>query len=84
MRILVPGRMPYRDLPGCDIHGMIRSTREVLTGESLETLQSEIRLPGYADLPMYEEWLPLKVAGVYRTLMEKSHFDLRPDVDAEP
>lgn len=28
---IVLGRMPYRDLIGYDIHGMIRSTREVLT-----------------------------------------------------
>lgn len=27
---IVVGRMPYRDLPGYDIHGMIRSTREAL------------------------------------------------------
>lgn len=28
---IVIGRMPYRDLPGYDIEGMIRSTREVLS-----------------------------------------------------
>jgi glyoxylase-like metal-dependent hydrolase (beta-lactamase superfamily II) len=114
---IVVGRMPYRDLPGYDIHGMIRSTREVLAGEpfelfvgghaetgtradverslgylealydavrdgmlagaSLATLQAEITLPEYADLRMYEEWLPLNVAGVHRTLTDMSYFDRR-------
>jgi glyoxylase-like metal-dependent hydrolase (beta-lactamase superfamily II) len=117
---IVLGRMPYRDLPGYDIHGMIRSTREVLAGppfellvgghaeigtraeverslgylealydavrdgmlagRSLKKLQAEIRLPEYADLAMYEEWLPLNVAGVYRTLVDLSYFDRRPDI----
>jgi glyoxylase-like metal-dependent hydrolase (beta-lactamase superfamily II) len=121
---IVLGRMPYRDLPGYDIHGMIHSTREVLAGEpfdllvgghaetgtradvvlylgylealygavrdgmlagkSLETLQAGIRLPDYADLRMYEEWLPLNVAGVYRTLVDMSYFDRRTDVPAAP
>ena len=120
---IVIGRMPYRDLLGYDIHGMIRSTREVLAGEpfdlfigghadtgtrkdvkrylsylealyaavrdgmlagkTLERLQSEIRLPEYADLRMYEEWLPLNVAGVYKTLVEMSYFNFRPDIDVE-
>jgi len=120
---IVIGRMPYRDLLGYDINGMIRSTREVLAsepfdlfigghadtgtrkdverylrflealygavrdgmlaGKTLETLQSEIRLPEYADLRMYEEWLPLNVAGVYKTLVEMSYFNFRPDIDVE-
>ena len=120
---IVVGRMPYRDLLGYDIHGMIRSTREVLdgpdfdlfvgghaeagtradverylsylealyaavrdgmlAGKTLETLQAEIRLPEYADLRMYDEWLPLNVAGVYETLVETSYFNFRPDLDAE-
>ena len=120
---IVVGRMPYRDLLGYDVHGMIRSTREVLDGpgfdlfvgghaeagtredverslgylealyaavrdgmlegKTLETLQAEIRLPEYADLRMYEEWLPLNVAGVYETLVETSYFNFRPDLDAK-
>jgi hypothetical protein len=120
---IVIGRMPYRDLLGYDIHGMIRSTREVLAGnpfdlfvgghadtgtrkdvkrylgylealyaavrdgmlagKTLKTLQAEIRLPDYADLRMYEEWLPLNVAGVYKTLVEMSYFNFRPDIDVE-
>lgn len=120
---IVVGRMPYRDLPGYDIHGMIRSTREVLAGpdfslfvgghaeagtredverylgylealyaavrdgmlagQTLETLQAEVRLPEYADFRMYDEWLPLNVAGVYETLIDMSYLDLRPDIDAE-
>ncbi len=120
---IVVGRMPYKDLPGYDIHGMIRSTREVLAevpfdlfigghaetgtredverylrylealyarvrdgmlaGKDLETLQNQVRLPEYADLRMYEDWLPLNVAGVYRTLMDASYFDLRGDLDAD-
>jgi glyoxylase-like metal-dependent hydrolase (beta-lactamase superfamily II) len=117
---IVIGRMPYQDLPGYDIHGMIRSTREVLAaepfslfvgghadtgtredverylaylealyaavrdgmlaGKSLATLQDEIRLPAYRDLRMYDEWLPLNVQGVYRTLQDMSYLDRRDDV----
>lgn len=120
---IVVGRMPYRDLPGYDIHGMIRSTRAVLDGEpfdlfigghaeagtredvarylnyledlyaavrngmlegkTLDTLQTEIRLPAYSDLRMYDEWLPLNVAGVYKTLVQMSYFNFRPDINAE-
>lgn len=120
---IVLGRMPYKDLLGYDIHGMIRSTREVLAGppfdlfigghaeagtrkdvehylgylealyaavrdgmlqgKTLKTLQAEIRLPAYSHLPMYEEWLPLNVAGVYKTLVEISYFNFRPEIDAE-
>lgn len=117
---IVLGRMPYKDLQGYDIHGMIRSTREVLeevpfeilvgghaqigsrkevqrylnyletlyaavrkgmlAGKDLNTLQAEIRLPEYANLPMYTEWLPLNIAGVYRTLVETSYFNFRKDI----
>ena len=120
---IVVGRMPYRDLLGYDIHGMIRSTREVLDGpdfalfvgghaeagtredvarylgyldalyaavrdgmlegKTLDTLQAEIRLPAYADLRMYDAWLPLNVKGVYDTLVEQSYFDFRPDLETE-
>lgn len=120
---IVVGRMPYRDLLGYDVHGMIRSTREVLdgpdfdlfvgghaeagtredverylgylealyaavrdgmlAGKTLETLQAEIRLPEYADLRMYDEWLPLNVEDVYDTLVETSYFNFRSDLDAE-
>lgn len=114
---VVLGRMPYKDLPGYDIAGMIRSTREILNevpfdtfvgghaemgdrkdvqhylnyletlyakviegmlaGKSLGDLQKEIRLPAYEDLKMYEEWLPLNIAGVYRTLNDMSYIDRR-------
>jgi len=117
---IVLGRMPYKDLQGYDINGMIRSTRDVLAGppfdlfigghgdagsradverylgylealygavrdgmlagKTLETLQAEIRLPAYADLRMYDEWLPMNIAGVYRTLVDMSYFKLRPDL----
>ena len=120
---IVLDRMPYRDLLGYDIHGMIRSTREVLAeknfdlfigghaqegtredverylaylealyaavrdgmlaGKDLPTLQAEIKLPEYKELPMHEEWLSLNIAGVYKTLVEMSYFNFRPDVDAE-
>ena len=33
---IVLGRMPYKDLPGYDIHGMIASTRAVLEGPRFE------------------------------------------------
>lgn len=114
---VVLGRMMYRDLPGYDIHGVIASTRELLSeapfdhfvgghgrpgtradvedylaytealynavrdgmlaGKNLETLQREIRLPEYSHLAMYEEWLPLNVAGVHRTLIDMSYMDRR-------
>jgi glyoxylase-like metal-dependent hydrolase (beta-lactamase superfamily II) len=117
---IVLGRMPYRDLPGYDIHGMIRSTREVVAGEpfdllvgghgetgtradverylgylealyaavrdgmlagkSLATLQAEVELSEYSDLAMYDQWLPLNVAGVHRTLVNMSYFDRRMDI----
>lgn len=117
---IVLGRMMYQDLPGYDIHGVIRSTREVLAmelfdiligghadmgsredvehylgyieslydavrdgmlaGKSLQQLQQEVRLPEYSDLKMYEEWLPLNVAGVHRTLNDMSYFNLRTDI----
>ncbi len=120
---IVLGRMPYQDLPGYDIHGMIRSTRQVLRevpfdtfvgghaeiggrkevehylayleglygavrdgmleGKNLATLQAEIALPEYRDLKMYEEWLPLNIEGVYRTLIDASYFDRRPDIDGK-
>jgi len=115
----VLGRMPYKDLPGYDIHGMIASTQAVLEGPRFDLfigghgeagtradvkrylaylealygavrdgmlagktkaeLQDEIRLPKYSDLRMYEEWLPMNVAGVYDTLMDMSYFHARPD-----
>jgi len=117
---IVVGRMPYKDLPGYDIHGMIQSTRAVLAGppfeifvgghaeigkradiehylgylealyaavrdgmlegKQLEQLQREIRLPAYSELRMYEEWLPLNVEGVYKTLVDTSYFNFRPDL----
>lgn len=122
---IVVGRMPYKTLPGYDIHGMIRSTREVLAGEpfelfvgghadsgnredvqrylaylealyaavrdgmlagkSLQTLQAEIHLPEFSGLKMYEEWLPLNIAGVHRTLTDMSYFNMReaPAEDAQ-
>lgn len=120
---IVLGRMPYQNLLGYDIHGMIHSTREVLAaepfdlfigghadtgtredvehylgylealyaavregmlaGKTLETLQAEIRLPEYAHLRMYDEWLPMNIAGVYQTLVEQSYFNFRPDLNVE-
>jgi len=118
---IVLGRMPYKDLPGYDIHGMIASTRAVLDGPKFDLfigghaeagtradvkrylaylealyaavrdgmlagrtkaqLQENIRLPEYSDLRMYDEWLPMNVAGVYDTLVDMSYFNARPDLD---
>lgn len=120
---IVLGRMPYKNLIGYDIHGMIRSTEAVLAGpefdlligghgksgkredverylaylkalyaavrdgmlqgKTLDTLKSEIQLEEFKDLPMYREWLPMNVEGVYKTLVETSYFNFRPDIDAE-
>ncbi|ROO25765.1 hypothetical protein [Salinisphaera orenii] len=120
---IVLGRMPYRDLKGYDIQGMIDSTDEILAtdfdlfvgghaeagsradvaryrdyleqlytrvrdgmlaGKSLATLQDEIRLPAFDDLRMYDEWLAPNIAGVYRTLNDRSYMDMRPDVPDTP
>lgn len=117
---IVLGRMPYKDLKGYDIHGMINSTGEILDtdfttfvgghanigkkadvarylaylealyesvvdgrrrGLSLEELKSEIRLDEFRDLVNYEEWLPLNVEGVYRTLDDQSYLDLQESQD---
>jgi len=120
---IVLGRMPYQDLPGYDIHGMIHSTREILAaedfdvfvgghaetgtradvvaylgylealyeavrdgmlaGKSLERLQAEISLPDYQHLTMYDEWLPLNIAGVYRMFNDMSYFNMR-ELPTEP
>ncbi|WP_198949444.1 MULTISPECIES: MBL fold metallo-hydrolase [Halomonadaceae] len=114
---VVLGRMMYRDLPGYDIHGVIASTRDLLSGEpfdrfvgghgemgtredvedylaytkalynavldgmlagrDLKTLKQEIRLSEYSHLSMYEEWLPMNVEGVHRTLIDQSYIDRR-------
>lgn len=49
----------------------------ILAGKSLDVLQEEIRLPDYRHLAMYEEWLPLNIAGVHRTLLNMSYMDRR-------
>ncbi|WP_309386856.1 MBL fold metallo-hydrolase [Cerasicoccus frondis] len=119
---IIVGRMPYKNLLGYDIQGMINSTQTVLNepafdlfigghadmgsredvvfylgylqalyaavrdgmlqGKDLETLQTEIKLPDYANLRMYDEWLPDNIAGVYTTLRDVSYFNFRPDIDA--
>ncbi len=48
--------------------------------KSLEDLQKSIRLDQYKDLRMYNEWLPLNIAGVYKGLMETSGMSWRPEV----
>jgi hypothetical protein len=45
--------------------------------KDLDALQQDIRLPEYSGLAMYEEWLPLNIAGVHRTLMDMSYMDRR-------
>jgi hypothetical protein len=52
----------------------------MLKGRTLATLQAEIKLPAYSDLRMYEDWLPLNVAGVCNTLVEMSYFNFRSDI----
>lgn len=54
----------------------------MLEGKSLEVLQEEIRLDEFSDLKMYEEWLPMNVAGVYRILNDQSYIDMRSDVSS--
>lgn len=45
----------------------------MLDGKSLEALQREIRLDEYADLKMYEKWLPLNIKGVYEQLRDNHY-----------
>ncbi|GAA3946164.1 hypothetical protein [Allohahella marinimesophila] len=45
-----------------------------------KTLQADIRLPRYSQLSIYDEWLPLNVAGVHRIVMNESYLDRRPDL----
>ncbi|MHB0775156.1 hypothetical protein [Halomonas sp. WWR20] len=52
----------------------------MLEGKSLETLQEKIRLDDYHDLAMCEEWLPLNIEGVYRTLNDSAYMDMRSDI----
>ena len=54
----------------------------MIAGKSLEMLQEEIRLDEYSDLKNYPEWLPLNVAGVYRTLADQSYLLKRPETPA--
>jgi len=120
---IVVGRMPYQNLVGYDIHGMIRSTQEILAmepfavfvgghadigdrddvqnylgylqslyngvrdamlaGKSLPEIQSELQLPQYASLKMYEAWLPMNIEGVYNTFIDRSYFQFRKDIGAD-
>ena len=109
---VVLGRMPYKNLPGYDIHGMIRSTQDVLdldwdlfvgghadigdrkgverylsylrtlyarvrdgmlAGQTLDELKKTLLLSEFRDLRMFEEWRPLNIEGVYRTLESESY-----------
>ncbi|MES1948261.1 beta-lactamase [Salinisphaera sp. C84B14] len=118
---IVLGRMPYKNLKGYDIQGMIDSTEDILAtdfelfigghgdagdkadvarylaylnalydsvrdgmlaGRSLAQLQDDIRLPEFNELRMYDAWLKLNIEGVHDTLIDKSYFDMRPDVPA--
>ncbi|MBB5352841.1 glyoxylase-like metal-dependent hydrolase (beta-lactamase superfamily II) [Haloferula luteola] len=113
---IVLGRLPYMDLKGYDIHGMIDSTREVLdipfttfvgghgrtgdrqdvarylgylealygrvvearrAGQTLAEMQKSIRLVEYKELDRYQEWLPLNIEGVSRTLDDRSYLDMQ-------
>lgn len=49
----------------------------ILAGKDLDVLQAEIQLPDYRHLAMYDEWLPLNIAGVHRTLIDMSYMDRR-------
>lgn len=117
---IVVGRLPYRNLIGYDIQGMINSTQAVLNdvnfdvfigghadigtredvetylayistlygavkdgmlaGKTLKTLQSEIALPEFSHLKMYNAWLPENIEGVYNTLVNESYFNFRTDL----
>jgi glyoxylase-like metal-dependent hydrolase (beta-lactamase superfamily II) len=56
----------------------------MLAGKSLRTLQRTIRLDAFADLAQYKAWLPLNIAGVYRTLADQSYLRKRPAPPAKP
>ena len=64
-----------------DLYAAVRDG--MLAGKTKAQLQDEIRLPKYRDLAMYDEWLPMNVAGVYDTLVDMSYFHARPDLNPE-
>ena len=60
------------------LHGAVLDGMRI--GKDLPTLQREIRLDAWRDLKMYDEWLPLNIEGVYRTLADHHYLLMRPDI----
>jgi hypothetical protein len=114
---VVLGRLPYKDLMGYDLEGMIRSTERllerpftrfvgghadmgtrddvrrylaylttlhdtvlagILAGETLEAIQADSDFSAFSSLAMFDEWLPLNIAGAYEQLITRSYLRLRP------
>lgn len=62
---IVIGRMPYQDLPGYDIHGMIRSTQEVLALPEFAVLVGgHANMGTRADVERYLQYLQTLYAAV--------------------
>lgn len=61
---IVVGRMPYKNLPGYDIHGMIRSTREVLALDWDLFVGGHAEMGGKAEVRRYLHYLETLYAAV--------------------
>ena len=52
----------------------------MLAGKDLETLQREITLEEFRDLPRFADWRALNIRGVYEKLRDEDYLLRRPDV----
>ena len=81
---IVVGRMPYRDLPGYDIHGMIRSTREVLQMDWNLFVGGHAEMGNKDDVRRSLSYLEALYAQVRDGMLEgKSLEELKKDVTLE-
>ena len=68
---IVVGRMPYQNLPGYDIHGMIRSTRELLAEAPFELfIGGHADAGGREDVERYLQYLESLYAAVRDGMLE--------------
>lgn len=68
---VVVGRMPYQNLPGYDIHGMIRSTRELLGEAPFELfIGGHAEAGGRKDVERYLQYLESLYAAVRDGMLE--------------
>ncbi|WP_146129602.1 hypothetical protein [Alteromonas alba] len=91
---IVVGRLPYKDLPGYDIQGMISSTKAVLNRSDFEVfVGGHADIGTRADIEHYQAYLEAlysavrdgmladNIKGVYQSLVDDSYFNFRADLD---